>query len=92
MRRLAFVILNGVKNLDEVIGRIAIIPAEAGIQKGHMAVCVGGEVMIEAQRIPYARLSGGVARGGRLYFIPPVELPLLRGRLGGDDGGGFDGE
>lgn len=48
--------------------------------------------MIEAQRIPYARLSGGVARGGRLYFILPVELPLLRGRLGGEDGGGFDGE
>ena len=51
-----------------------------------------GEVMVEACRIPYARLSGGVARGGRLYFIPPVELPLLRGRLGGEDGGGFDGE
>ena len=47
-------------------GRIIVIPVEAGIQKGHMAVCVGGEVMIEAQRIPYARLSGGVARGGRL--------------------------
>jgi len=60
-----------------------------------MAVCVDGEVMVEAQRIPYARLSGGVARGGRLYLVPSVTLlplKLLRRRLGGEDGGGFDGE
>jgi hypothetical protein len=52
----------------------------------------GGEEMVESCRMPYFGASGGVARGGRLYLVPPVELFLLRGRLGGEDGGGFDGE